>query len=145
MFKRLAAIGFIFVCTSVAWAILSATIYSRTTASSSQLRGRVESVWGSELTQHPPAAAVDSKNAAGVAETHLLPLTRSDLRVKLALQPRQKGLLWFSTYTVNFEGGYSLSQRHRPRRARPAHIPSARSSGRLRRTRSVARRSASAH
>lgn len=109
MFKRLAAIGFIFVCTSIAWAILAATIYSRTSASGSSLRGRVESVWGSELTQQPPVASVQAPNAAGVLETHLLPLMRSDLRVKLALQPRQKGLLWFSTYSVNFEGVYSLA------------------------------------
>lgn len=73
MFKRLAAIGFIFICTSIAWAILAATIYSRSSASGSSLRGRVQSVWGSELTQQPPVASVDSVNSTGGVETHVLP------------------------------------------------------------------------
>jgi hypothetical protein len=38
--------------------------------------------------------------------TVTLPLERSEIDVDLQLEPRQKGLLWFSTYTVAFRGTY---------------------------------------
>jgi hypothetical protein len=37
-----------------------------------------------------------------------LPLSDSDLAVKLALAHRQKGLLWFATYGVDFSGHYGF-------------------------------------
>src|SRR5258708_37862716 len=40
--------------------------------------------------------------------TNLLPLESSHLNVDLNLEHRQKGLLWYSTYKVGFDGSYSL-------------------------------------
>ena len=57
MFKRIAAIGFIVVCTSIAWAILGSTILYRTNYSDEQLKGRVSSAWGTAQEQTPPTAA----------------------------------------------------------------------------------------
>ena len=37
------------------------------------------------------------------------PLAHSSLNVDLALDYRQKGLLWFSTYRVGFHGEYRFS------------------------------------
>lgn len=102
MLKRLIAIGFISCCTSVVWFFLAATIGMRTAESKASLRGRVESVWGSQHAQQPPTVTLETPNGHGGVDTYRLPLMRSDLHVKLALQPRQKGLLWFSTYTVDF-------------------------------------------
>src|SRR5579862_8690352 len=56
MFKRLAAIVFIFACTSVAWAILGSTLFYRTYALDDQLKGRVASNWGTAQEQGPPVA-----------------------------------------------------------------------------------------
>src|SRR5256884_1653383 len=55
MFKRIAAIAFIFGCTAVAWAILGSTIFYRTYNAESGLSGRVASTWGAPQAQAPPA------------------------------------------------------------------------------------------
>jgi hypothetical protein len=59
MVKRIIAIFFIFICASVAWAILGATIFSRTYSSDSNLEGRVVSTWGAPHNQTPPAASIE--------------------------------------------------------------------------------------
>ncbi len=56
-------------------------------------------------------AAVPAVPAAGGAVTErvspsALPLEASNLRVRLDLDPRRKGLLWYSTYNVAFDGTY---------------------------------------
>ena len=56
MVKRLLAIVFIFLCTSVAWLILGGTIVARSSSSSDRLRGRVQSVWGAPHVQAAPRA-----------------------------------------------------------------------------------------
>ncbi len=60
MFKRVAAIIAIFICTTVAWAILGSTIFYRTyDAAESGLSGRVASTWGAPQAQAPPAVAYE--------------------------------------------------------------------------------------
>jgi len=123
MTKRIIAIVFIFICTSVAWAILGATLFSRTYDSGSVSSDRVASLWGTAQNQAPPTASyktTTTKQQAGVemgvnviktiSEDHIteLPLESSKIDVDLDLQHRQKGLLWYSTYKVNFSGVYGF-------------------------------------
>lgn len=56
MTKRLLAIAFIFICTSIAWGVLGGTIFARTQGSNKQLHGRVGSTWGTSQTQQAPMA-----------------------------------------------------------------------------------------
>ncbi len=56
MLRQILALAFIFVCTSIAWLILGATISSRTYGSNEQLQGRVASTWGTSQQQSPPIA-----------------------------------------------------------------------------------------
>jgi inner membrane protein involved in colicin E2 resistance len=124
MIKRLIAIGFIFFCTSVAWAILAGVTESRTHSADDGLRRQVERVWGAPQAQQPPAATwiervprkvevvEDKKNVTKVVEdkvTHRLPLESSRIEVMLKLEPRQKGLLWYATYGVDFSGTYVIA------------------------------------
>jgi hypothetical protein len=123
MAKRLAAILFIFACATVAWLILGATIMSRTYEfHSGELLGVVETNWGTQQTQAPPLAnwskqrkrLVDDTDSKGRHYQHLaeytdegkLALAGSKIDVVLDLTYRQKGLLWFRTYTVAFAGDY---------------------------------------
>lgn len=123
MTKRIIAIVFIFICASVAWAILGTTIFSRTYDSGLASRDRVASTWGSEHTQSPPFASFSTqlqkkeetlengkKVVKNVTETLVteLPLETSRINVDLDLQHRQKGLLWYSTYKVAFSGAYGF-------------------------------------
>jgi inner membrane protein involved in colicin E2 resistance len=123
MVKRIAAIFFIFICASVAWGILGATIFSRTYSSDSALEGRVVSTWGAPHSQTPPAAFSEQlvtktveimENGKKVSRTEQekvttwMPLEASRVRVELDLEHRQKGLLWYSTYKVAFTGIYTF-------------------------------------
>src|ERR1039458_8778778 len=56
LLRQILALAFIFVCTSIAWIILGATICSRTYGSNEQLQGRVASTWGTSQQQSPPTA-----------------------------------------------------------------------------------------
>ncbi|MET0646917.1 MAG: inner membrane CreD family protein [Pyrinomonadaceae bacterium] len=121
MLKRIVAIAFIFLCASAAWMVLGATVFSRTYDSDAVLKGEVASLWGMPQSQQPPAATaehtepkttetvVDGKKRSfteKVSVTETLSLESSRVDVSLGLEHRQKGLLWYSTYKVGFDGTY---------------------------------------
>lgn len=125
MIKRLVAIAFLFVCTSIAWGILAGTIDRRTNSSDERLRSRVQSAWGAPQTQFAPLAEYrvsiptrsviydeSGKEKETVEKTkqenHAISPAASDVSVDLNLQYRQKGLLWYSTYKVGFQGDYEF-------------------------------------
>src|SRR6201981_440588 len=123
MGKRIAAIGFIFFCTAIAWAILASTIFYRTYSSDTQLRGKVASSWGAPQEQCPPTATYVEgswrqvpavENGKEILRTiddlRYIPLTLQKSRVNAALHAdyRRKGLLWYSTYQVQFAGAYEF-------------------------------------
>ncbi len=123
MLKRIAAIVFIFLCTSLAWMVLGGTIVARTGDSNSRLTGHVVATWGEPQVQSTPRAFytrtatetvernIDGKKVAELATRTVeypLPLERSDIRVGLNLEHRQKGLLWYSTYKVDFAAEYQF-------------------------------------
>jgi len=121
LLRQIAALTFIFLCTTIAWIILASTILYRTHNSDEQLKGRVGSTWGTTQEQAPPTAAyvkteivpsttiengrtiVRTENAKSYVN---LPLESSRIKVNLKLDHRQKGLLWYSTYLVDFAGDY---------------------------------------
>ena len=109
MVKRIVAIGFIFVCTAIAWAILGSTIFYRTYSSDSNLKSRVASSWGAPQEQGPPTAAYHTgflrevtavENGKEVVRTvddrkyYSLALQKSRVLAGLHLDYRRKGLLW---------------------------------------------------
>ena len=122
MVKRIGALAFIFLCTTIAWMILGATIFSRTYSSQSgSLENEVSSSWGSPQAQKAPTAAyyverlvtetseVDGRRIEKQVQKSVpvqLPMEKSRVDVDLHLDPRQKGLLWYSTYAVAFSGNY---------------------------------------
>lgn len=127
--RRLLAIGFIWLCCAAAWAALGSTLAVRSGAVSGELTQEVRALWGPPLDQAPPSAVGTERHAVRVKEqrfderarryfeverqdevetTHPLVLDRSDLDVHLALEQRQKGLLWFPTYAASFVGRYTL-------------------------------------
>src|SRR6266511_2307709 len=123
MTKRIIAIALIFICTSVAWAILGGTIFSRTYSLDSIAENRVASTWGTQQNQAPPSASFkqivprkeeSTENGKKIVKsiqdevTTPLPLESSAIDVALDLEHRQKGLLWYSTYKVGFFGVYGF-------------------------------------
>ena len=124
MIKRLFAIGFIFCCVSVAWFILAGATSTRTNSADSSLKSRVAQLWGAPQTQLPPSIVAwematkkvesleDGKKIIKTVEEKLtdkLTLDSSDIKVALKLDHRQKGLLWYSTYGVDFAATYVVT------------------------------------
>jgi hypothetical protein len=123
---RLAAIGFIFVCTAAAWAVLGSTVVGRTGERDGRLSQEVAQLWGGHHLQVAPQATVrrprevteetkeqDAKSGTvvrtvkrTVVEDVPFPAASSRVRVDLGLDHRRKGLLWYDTYTVTFEADY---------------------------------------
>ena len=123
MLRQILALAFIFVCTTIAWVVLGTTIFSRTYSSNEQLQGHVGSTWGTSQQQSPPTATYtvtdvvnsttveDGKlivHTGNVQRQVLLPVESSRIGVNIQLNPRQKGLLWYSTYAVDFTGDYTF-------------------------------------
>jgi inner membrane protein involved in colicin E2 resistance len=121
MLPRIIAIVMILVCSSVAWFILAGTIDHRTFESDDKLRPGVATIWGAPQQQGPPSASYERTDYVKV-ETETdghktirtesrqfavsLPLESSRIRVNLNLDHRRKGLLWYSTYVVDFDAKF---------------------------------------
>ena len=107
-------------------------VASRAAASITSERERdmesaVGDLWGQPMTQTAPAFAYfsrwdeqqvckqDEKTKKDVCSTVRKPIWEpfspagSDIKVKLGLDQRRKGLLWFSLYNVDFAGDYKIS------------------------------------
>jgi inner membrane protein involved in colicin E2 resistance len=121
--KRILALVFIFVCATIAWMILGATLFQRTYGQDDSLRSKVASSWGTSQIQAPADAFFQRQvqeeqpelenghmKTKVVTVTHnvALPLDSTHANVNLELEHRQKGLLWFSTYKVTFSAQYKF-------------------------------------
>jgi len=113
------AIGLVWFGCALAWMILGSTLIVRSGEASSDLTQEVRALWGPPMVQRPPRAelvregepaqtsGVESEpNKAKAPQPTLARLAASDLAVKLELEHRKKGLLWFPTYGVDFHATY---------------------------------------
>jgi len=138
MIRRLFAIGFIYGSTAIAWWILSDVTSSRTHQVDQGLRSRVEQLWGAPQSQQQPTVAVVRHETAQVETevdgvktrktvdrrvTEPVALDAGDVRAALALEHRQKGLLWYSTYMVRFDAAYTLTNPQRNRQVLEIALP----------------------
>ncbi len=125
---RVLAIVLIFLATTVAWFILGTSLAFRTEEKTVLLGARVENSWGGTHVQTQPrffvyetvldTATETTTNAAGQTFQTQKTIRRrvpkdleaagTDIGVALAVDHRQKGLLWYSVYSVLFEGTYRV-------------------------------------
>lgn len=111
----------IFLITTAAWVFLGSSIMIRTEGAGSGLGPQVASTWGAPQQQAPPIAftsrtvqkqlreTTDKGVTTKIVEETIntpLPLEQSRVNVVLNLEQRQKGLLWFPTYRVDFKAAY---------------------------------------
>jgi hypothetical protein len=113
MLKHLAGVAVILIGASIAWFILGGTIAVRTQGSDSAQRDQLAAEWGSEQSQAAPGfwlatRRLDKKGRPYFEQT-TLQAASSRIAVDLALDPRQKGLLWYNTYAVAFAATYRVA------------------------------------
>lgn len=124
MSKTILPLVLIFICASVAWVTLGSSMELRTNQQDAKLKTAVGQLWGTVQQQRAPRASVkgriDPMELSGTAPTTSdsafvpvgrapLPLDSSEITVALDLDHRKKGLLWYSTYRVDFRGKYVIS------------------------------------
>ncbi|MEM6784322.1 MAG: inner membrane CreD family protein [Bacteroidota bacterium] len=124
MLSRLIAIAFIFFCTTVAWMFLGGTVEKRTHDQDASLHSSVGEMWGAPLVQLAPSlqrARIETReqtrleDGTVVSETveetvyDAVPLDGTAIAVDLDLEQRKKGLLWYPTYAVRFDGRYRVA------------------------------------
>jgi hypothetical protein len=123
MAKRIAPLVLIFFCTAIAWVILGGISLERTYSKDSKLKQKVGQLWGTVQKQEAPQVyyqvrekrkvqkTVDNKTVVeeviDVSTFYLIP-DSNNIDVDLKVDYRKKGLLWYSTYTVDFRGRYHV-------------------------------------
>lgn len=96
--------------------ILAGTVVLRTDETSRELKSSVSHLWGTPQLQREPRVYYMTENVLDL-EASPIDLRGSDIDVNIALQHRKKGLNWYSTYTVDFDGTYKITnpdQKDRP-------------------------------
>jgi hypothetical protein len=120
----LVAVALIFTVTACAWLVLGRVTDSRTEDRDASLRSEVSRLWGGSHNHLPPSVVLVAQSAtpasqpAAATPAPAIPeaclaartaeLLRTRASVDLGLDHRRKGLLWYSTYTVAFDGMYTV-------------------------------------
>jgi len=100
---RFVAIGIIFAAVTAGWWVLGATVELRTSDLDESLSAEMASLWGPEvLAQASPYLGEDEGG-----RPRALPLA-STVTADLRHEHRYKGLLWYSTFEVDFAGEYRV-------------------------------------
>lgn len=103
---RMLAICAVFLLGAAGWMILGNASEDRSLATHYALGQSVASLWGQPLTQLPPA--ITTRSPGATARTTVAP-SHAEVRARLDVKHRRKGLLWFATYKVAFEGQYEIT------------------------------------
>ncbi len=102
--SRLFAILFIVVGTAVAWLVLGSALTYRSGIAGVRLGEAVSGNWGVPMQQLHPEIFYVSPTAARVRRE--VDPDSSNVQVDLRFDPKKKGLLWYRTYVVDFQGDY---------------------------------------
>ncbi len=105
---RFFAVVLIFACVSIAWMILGGAVWFRTESLSSDLGGEMVQLLG-PTTVRQVAPYVTDKPAQARGQDGTRDVDSSDIAVDISHEQRNKGLLWFSTFTAAFDATYGVS------------------------------------
>jgi len=108
---RVIAIAFVFAGASLGWLVLGATVQNRTDNLDASLAAEMASLWGPKvLVQTSPWLA--AKAESGICqrdESASGALLASKISADIRHTHRYKGLLWYSTFEVDFTGEYRVA------------------------------------
>jgi hypothetical protein len=104
--KRIIAIIFIYLLGATGWAILGSAASVRSVSQESSLDAAVQGLWGAPITQQAPSFMV---NVPGTQRQRAIAPVANRIAATINLEHRRKGLLWYSTYAVDFDAQYTLT------------------------------------
>lgn len=96
---RLFAIFLIFIAAAFGWVVLGGSVQYRTNDATAGGTEQVSGLWGEPQTQNAPVFR---------GKSEALPVVSSDIKTEFELDQRRKGLLWYSTYAVDFAATYGV-------------------------------------
>lgn len=105
---RLFAVFLIFVLASIAWMVLGASNLVRTDDAQTATTAKVAGLYGDPQTQRAPTFSYRATEGTAAAAAGALDLDSSAIVTDFKLDQRQKGLLWFATYKVDFAATYGV-------------------------------------
>lgn len=105
-FKRILAVGLVFMGACVGWYILGTATSVRSHDTQNRLGENVSQMWGAPLTQMAPRFTVQTP---GTNQHRPVVPAKNDITVDLQLAHRKKGLNWYPTYTCDFDGRYTIA------------------------------------
>ena len=104
---RFFAIVLVYGCVSAAWMALGVTVWARTEMLDDRLSGEMKSLWGPKvLAQASPYWAPTETSGRGDAGA--VAPSSSKIAADIKHNHRYKGLLWYSTFTVDFDAEYTV-------------------------------------
>jgi hypothetical protein len=127
MAKRILAIAAIYLGAVAAWVALGGSLTTRTSTFDGRLGNEVAALWGAPQTQMSPelvfkwevkklekSREVDTATRTtrvvtyetSHEETKNVQLESSEIQTALRMTQRKKGLLWYPTYEIDFQGRY---------------------------------------
>jgi len=118
---RFLAIILIFGTVSVAWMVLGGTMWERTAVLDDRLSGEMQSLWGPKvLEQIAPRWVPTSGPGATDKPARAIAPSASRITADIRHTNRNKGLLWYSTFTVKFDGLYTIPAAESAEAPKPA-------------------------
>jgi hypothetical protein len=103
---KILAVGLVFSGAVAGWFVLGRTTEVRSGDTSRSLSHQVRDLWGEPLRQEAPRFSVQ---VPGAQQPRPLSPASNTVRVNLNLEHRKKGLIWYPTYTCDFDGGYTIT------------------------------------
>lgn len=101
--KRMIAIVFIFSLGVAGWLTLGSTTQFRAGNSYYTMDSAVQHLWGSSIVQQAPTLSV---KIPGTKRKRIVLPESNTIKVDLQMEQRKKGLIWYPTYKVKFDGKY---------------------------------------
>jgi hypothetical protein len=105
---RIFAVFLILCLATVAWFVLGTSVVYRTENVGPELGVKVGELWGSSQSQSAPRFTFTALDGTRTID-RAVGIVSSDIVADFTSEPRQKGLLWYATYAVDFSAGYGVA------------------------------------
>ncbi|MFO1436087.1 MAG: hypothetical protein U1F34_06980, partial [Gammaproteobacteria bacterium] len=118
--KRIIALISIYLLGYLGWTILGSASSYRSTSLDSTLDQAVQELWGAPIVQQAPTFTVD---VPGTQRQREISPVDNRIAAKIVLEHRRKGLLWYSTYAIDFDAQYTITNTEPVAQTVRVHFP----------------------